>query len=998
MIKFRLIILVILTVVFNRDLFSQIKNYKLKKLTIEDGLSHVSNYDRYEDSKGFMWLSSFNGLNRFDGNSVKIYNSEKKFKSNKILRKSLGFVEDENSDIYIGSSDGLYKYIRKKDVFVEINEINKWTQNVHPIGIVSEKLWLFNSKLELFQLDLKSNDINKITWINYKDNNYVNDIGASVNNYPVIDIQYNIWFLINNELVNYNTKQFTFDKPLRKLITEDVISFCYDKYLHKLHFTTLTHFYTFDIKSNKISNVVLNSKFLTGQKVLGISCSKNFIGYVYGQHLVIANKNFKDSIVVDLLNEDISWFGMLNFDKHQRLWGLENGKKILIFNFIKPFFNSLVNFNQSKNKPSSIGRIYEDVNGQIFVLNNRDFSLFINKKNNIESIQLFDKECLYSNFIKNEFTNKDYYLRVSESFNEFYEKNNENKFNLIGRNLLPIELGTITHAIFIDTNNILFANLKSLFIFNTLNKSISYIKNLPEGRPYYINALGKDTFAISFRLGGVWIIEYKNQNIKFVKNTLKNEEVFFLISDKLNKVYWASGMFGLYQLDNEFNCVKKFNSNSGLSGDLIIGMLMDRYNNLWLSHQKGLSVVNTSTLAIANFSPKDGLQDWDFNDRSFVFAKDGSLYFGGIKGLNYFKPPYFPINNYKSKLYIDELLVNNQYAYELDYLNQQLEIQLKENENTLKFKCCICDLDMDNNQVFYYRIQNETGWQRIEGDILELANISFNTTWLELGLLDDKSNKIVTSHKIKIKRNRPFYKSFLFWLTMFIGVVSVVFYLVFKNKLIKKEQDFKKQIEIEKEKNKITADLHDDLGATLSSLQINSNIANQILETKPEKAKEILNKIEKQSNLISEKLSDIVWSLKPNKDSFMLLSERIKKYVIEVFEATEINFDIQIDELVDKEISNSFQKKNVLLFVKEATNNAAKYSKATSFKIKIYLNNGLIYILIEDNGVGFDVNTKKGNGLTNLSQRAKELNAKKFIIKSEPNKGCQIDLSFMAIP
>lgn len=92
-------------------------NYTISKLTPDDGLSQGSNYFRFEDSKGFMWLTCNDAINRYDGKMVKVYNLDAYFKSCPNLQQGYGFAEDSESNIYIGSTKGLYIYNRKQDNF-----------------------------------------------------------------------------------------------------------------------------------------------------------------------------------------------------------------------------------------------------------------------------------------------------------------------------------------------------------------------------------------------------------------------------------------------------------------------------------------------------------------------------------------------------------------------------------------------------------------------------------------------------------------------------------------------------------------------------------------------------------------------------------------------------------------------------------------------------------------------------------------------------------------
>lgn len=193
-----------------------------------------------------------------------------------------------------------------------------------------------------------------------------------------------------------------------------------------------------------------------------------------------------------------------------------------------------------------------------------------------------------------------------------------------------------------------------------------------------------------------------------------------------------------------------------------------------------------------------------------------------------------------------------------------------------------------------------------------------------------------------------------------------------QNVLLQKELE--KQMMIMKERERISQDMHDDIGATLSSLQINSVVAHKMMEKeKVSEVKEILKNIEKQSKKLSENMGDIVWSLKPNQEAFMTLSTRIKNFASEVLGKTEINYFIEIHQEIDREIIDFGVKKNIVLITKEALNNAAKYSNAKEVSV-IFSKIENEYVLeIKDNGIGFNENERKGNGIGNMKKRCEEI-------------------------
>ncbi len=243
--------------------------------------------------------------------------------------------------------------------------------------------------------------------------------------------------------------------------------------------------------------------------------------------------------------------------------------------------------------------------------------------------------------------------------------------------------------------------------------------------------------------------------------------------------------------------------------------------------------------------------------------------------------------------------------------------------------------------------------------------------------------KITTFSRIKISKREWFWP-----LMTLISIFPFLFYY-FRLKLNKQKYEFQQQLALEQQRSKITADLHDEIGSSLSSLQINSAVASFLIEKNPVEAQKILEKIESQSEHLSDKIGDIIWSMKPGKEEFLTLTSRIKNFVNEIVGSTDINYKIKIDKKIDKVITDISTRKNIVLFVKEATNNAVKYSKAKQLAIVLQLIENQVTIEISDDGIGFEASITKGNGLGNMQKRIEELKGQ-FSITSELNLGTKV--------
>lgn len=189
----------------------------------------------------------------------------------------------------------------------------------------------------------------------------------------------------------------------------------------------------------------------------------------------------------------------------------------------------------------------------------------------------------------------------------------------------------------------------------------------------------------------------------------------------------------------------------------------------------------------------------------------------------------------------------------------------------------------------------------------------------------------------------------------------------------------KKQLEQHKavttERQRIITDLHDDVGATLSSMHIYGGLAENVWHTQPETSKEMVTKITQQSKDLMSRMGDIIWSMKPVDEEKYTLEARLKNYCNELLSPKNITCYFSIDEKIAASITNPEARKNILLIIKESLNNTAKYSDARRVDISLVKKENNILLSVTDDGKGFDTATAThGNGLYNIQQRCKQLN------------------------
>lgn len=218
--------------------------------------------------------------------------------------------------------------------------------------------------------------------------------------------------------------------------------------------------------------------------------------------------------------------------------------------------------------------------------------------------------------------------------------------------------------------------------------------------------------------------------------------------------------------------------------------------------------------------------------------------------------------------------------------------------------------------------------------------------------------------------------------------------VLFNRYQLKKKLEQQKQLE--KIRNDIARDLHDDIGSTLTSINILSKVSQNNLARDINKSATILENITEQSQQIQQAMSDIVWTIRPDNDRLENMVVRMREYVSHTLECKNIDVVFDVDKDILQQTLAMEQRRDFFLVFKEAVNNAAKYAQATVVEIRLTSENNNLQLTVSDNGKGFDTSrVTSTNGLRSMRERSTALGAT-LQIKSAPQSGTTISLLFQS--
>lgn len=218
-------------------------------------------------------------------------------------------------------------------------------------------------------------------------------------------------------------------------------------------------------------------------------------------------------------------------------------------------------------------------------------------------------------------------------------------------------------------------------------------------------------------------------------------------------------------------------------------------------------------------------------------------------------------------------------------------------------------------------------------------------------------------------------------------LLLLIVVLINRNKL-------KRTVEMERMRSRLSRDLHDDIGSTLSSINILSRTAQSNLQqTHDEKTKASLEKINERSQRLLDNMRDIIWNINPGNDTIEEVMSRMREYATTILEAKNIDYTFNFPKEKMECTLNMEVKNNMYLIFKEAVNNLSKYSGCSKANLSLTFDEKNIHLKIEDNGKGFnDDEIQHRGGLRNMKHRAEEINGS-IKINSSIEKGTSIELT-----
>lgn len=450
---------------------------------------------------------------------------------------------------------------------------------------------------------------------------------------------------------------------------------------------------------------------------------------------------------------------------------------------------------------------------------------------------------------------------------------------------------------------------------------------------------------------------------------------------------------GVSKFDKKQKVFTHFILENGLPNNVCNGILADSEQNLWISTNRGISKLNTTNETITNYYTEDGLHSKEFNLNANYKNDHDELFFGTSKGVVCFNPKDIIEDEYIPQIAITGLDIN--YKSELERLKNNSLIDLYPEDKTITIHFAGFNYSSSSNVSYKYQLE---GYH--EDWIVEKKG-NLHTTYTNLSA-GEYTFKVMCSNtsgifsgrpkEFKIRVHPPFYKTGWFITLVIIVSIAIVVLSVrffYQQKLKKEYRALEIKQKIQDEKERISRELHDNIGAQMTYL-----ISSIDYEGYKAKDQSKFDELGDKARNVMTMLRQTIWIMNKEEILGQELKQKIQDYLMKMFGPLPIQSHTEYE--CDQEVKiPPTMVNNLFRIVQETVNNTIKHSQASTFTLLLKIEKDYIYIVANDDGKGIgeiaDLNDHFG--LRNMHTRARELGGTMVIKSGRGVKGTTLEFS-----
>jgi signal transduction histidine kinase/ligand-binding sensor domain-containing protein len=462
---------------------------------------------------------------------------------------------------------------------------------------------------------------------------------------------------------------------------------------------------------------------------------------------------------------------------------------------------------------------------------------------------------------------------------------------------------------------------------------------------------------------------------------------------------------------------KQFTTKNGLNADFIYSLITDHKNHIWLGTGRGINKIvfdtTTEAMQISSLSIVGDISSAECNQGAAIYDNKNNLWFGTVSGVFKYlqdsgrKQTYLPPVVLQQVQVFSKEIAPNRFAGMLnDWYAIPRNLSLPHNENHLSFSFRCPSYQNGESILYQYQLEGmEKSYSALTPNhfvvypALPPGHYTFKARAF-LGSVGFSKDNVAFSFDIKA----AFYQTVYFKMLILLFIMGLILWIQWfrMHMRVKRNNQIEEVKREENIKVRQTAseDFHDEVGNSLTRIQVLTDVLHTKLGNGHEEEKRIIVQIKENISGLYQGTRDILWALNPESDMIKEIGHRLESLGIDVFQDTGICFCYEnlMGESENIKLPGNYNR-NIMMIFKEAMSNSLRHAQATHVKLKIKKADGKeILIELSDDGIGFNpLYVKKGHGFQNMQKRANRI---KSILSSNsnPGEGTRYDLTIPIYP
>ncbi|HWD86946.1 MAG TPA: two-component regulator propeller domain-containing protein [Mucilaginibacter sp.] len=510
----------------------------------------------------------------------------------------------------------------------------------------------------------------------------------------------------------------------------------------------------------------------------------------------------------------------------------------------------------------------------------------------------------------------------------------------------------------------------------------------------YVQRIYTDNHGRLWLCGNNKLYLYSSLKSKFRSFNFNKDSTSFAVNDMAElpggDLVVASAI-GLYRMDTKTYAITRITSPL-IDNSNVLAVSVDNNGDIWFINDEHLIYYQVKTHHFTLFGHEDGLNT--SNGLQWLrFPDHKRIFLAADKQIVTFSPAGLTKISRSISLYFHDVEVNDSTLARGTFARG---LKLDHNENRLNVGFGAINYIKPEQNLYAYQLSSvDDHWVYTSHNFVSYANLAPGSYKFSL-----KASNYAGVWSAPISMTvvvyPPFWATWWFRTLSFILVGSVLLIAVryvLQRNLRERILKLEKEQAVERERNRIARDMHDDLGSGLTKIAILSEVAKTQISS-PVHASANLDIISASSRELVDSLQDIIWVLNPKNDSLNSLELYIKEYTESFFEPAGIHYEFDSEGTGVQITLSEEQRRNIFLAVKESCNNILKHANCTKAGVNLKFRNNTLTISVKDNGLGFDLKEVGvfSNGLQNIRNRMNQIGASCHIVSAK-NEGTWITLS-----